>query len=89
MRRAGGAACGLGAPRLGVAWGAPVSFFGSQLLQLAAALLFASLAVEAADRDGVWYGALAAAFSILALTMLVLVAFLSWAALKFGLDGRD
>jgi hypothetical protein len=75
--------------RLGVARGALISFLARLLLQLTAAVVLAWTAIGAAGLGGVWYGALAAALGTVALGTLVLVGFLAWGVLKYGLDGED
>lgn len=75
--------------RLGIGWGALISFSAGLLAQLAGGLVLARSAVAAAERGGIWYGALAAALGVLALGMLVLVGFLTWAVLRFGIDAED
>jgi hypothetical protein len=75
--------------RLGVAWGALISFSAGLLARLAGGLVLAGVAVRAAERGGVWYGALAAALGLLALGMLVLVGLLAWGVLKYGIDPED
>jgi hypothetical protein len=75
--------------RLDVAWGALISFFAGLLAKLAGGLVLVWTAVGAAERGGVWYGALAAALGVLALGMLALVGFLAWGVLKYGIDAED
>lgn len=73
--------------RLGVVWGALISFSAGLLLRSGAGLLLAWTAVQAAERDGVWLGVLAAALGLLALGILVLEGIRAWAALKYGIAG--
>jgi hypothetical protein len=54
--------------------GALISFFAGLLAKLAGGLVLAWTAVGAAERGGVWYGALAAALGVIALGMLALSA---------------
>ena len=71
--------------RLGVIWGALVSFSAGFLIRSGAGVLLAWTAVQAAERGGVGFGVLAAALGLLALGVLVLEGTRVWAALNYGL----
>jgi hypothetical protein len=75
--------------RLGVARSALISFVAGLLLRLGAGLVLAWTAFGAAERGGVWFGALAAALGVLAVGTLLLVGFLAWGLLKYGIDGLE
>jgi hypothetical protein len=59
------------------------------LARLGASLAFAWTAVRAAERGGVWFGALAAAMGVLALSGFALLGLLAWGLLKHGIDALD
>jgi hypothetical protein len=63
----GGLVLGFVLQRLGVAWGATVSFFAGLLARLGAAVAFAWIAVQAVERGGAWFDALAALMGVLAI----------------------
>lgn len=69
--------------RFGVRWGLWFSLLGGMLLRLVASLVFAWTAVGAAERGGVWFGALAVALGVLALAGFALLALLTWGWLKY------
>lgn len=83
---AGGLLLGWVLRRLGVVWGALVSFSAGLLIRSGAGLVLAWTAVQAAQRGGIGLGALAAALGLLALGVLVLEGIRAWAALKYGLS---
>jgi hypothetical protein len=68
--------------RFGVAWGATVSFFAVLLARLGAALVFASTAVHAARRGGVWFDLLALFMAVLAVFGLALTGVFACAWLR-------
>jgi hypothetical protein len=80
----GGLVVGWVLERLGVGWGAPISFFTGLLAKLAGGLAVGAIAVGAAQRGGIWY-ALAAALALAALAMFALVGVLAWGVLKYGI----
>jgi hypothetical protein len=72
--------------RVGVLWGALVSFSAGLPIRSGAGLLLAWTAVQAAERGGIWFVVLAAALGLLALGVLALEGIRAWAALKYGLS---
>jgi hypothetical protein len=68
--------------RFGVAWGATVSFSAVLLARLGAALVFASIAVQAAQRGGVWFDLLALFMAVLAVFGLGLTGVFAWVWLR-------
>jgi hypothetical protein len=83
----GGLVLGLVLRRVGIAWGATVSFFAGLLARLGAAVAFAWIAVQAVERDGAWFDVLAVLMGVLAITGLALTGLLAWAWLR--LDSED
>jgi hypothetical protein len=71
--------------RLGVVWGALISFSAGLLVRSGAGLLLAWTAVLAAERGGIGFGVLAGALGLVALGVLVLEGIRVWAALKYGI----
>ena len=71
--------------RLGVVWGALISFSAGLLIRSGAGVLLAWVAVQAAERGGVGFGVLAVALGLLALGALVLEGIRAWAVLKYGI----
>ena len=75
--------------RFGIRWGAWFSFLAGMLARLVASLVFAWTAVRAAERGGIWFGALAVALGVLALLGFALLGFLTWGSLKYGIDAEE
>lgn len=73
--------------RLGVTWGATISFSAGLLARLIASLVFASIAVRAAERGGVWFEILALFTAVLAVVSLGLTGLQAWAWLKTHGEG--
>jgi hypothetical protein len=59
------------------------------LARLGASLVFAWTAVQAAERGGIWFGALAVAMGVLALAGFALLGLLTWGLLQYGIDAID
>lgn len=71
--------------RLGVVWGALISFSAGLLIRSGAGLLLAWTAVQAAERGGIRFAVLSAALGLIALGVLVLEGIRAWAARKYGI----
>lgn len=70
--------------RFGVEWGAWFSLAGSMLARVIAGVVFALIALRAAERGGIWFGALAVVLGFLALFDFTVLAVMTWGLVRFG-----
>ncbi len=75
--------------RLGSPWGTRLSLFAAMAARFAAGLIVAWTAVRAAAHGGYWFATLAVALGLLALGIVALAGFRTWALIKYQSDSNE